>query len=560
MRLFLRVIVGLCAVFFAISPVAFAQEPAAAKQPPAAEVPAISSAVQARTPNFTLSGDLSAEAAIDMISELERFRAALLEVHDVPAGTTDQVVDIYIIHDEDMFQVLGVPETFIAVYSIANVGPRVLVNGNVLRDHPERLRHSLRHEYVHHFNSLYQKTVIPKWMEEGLAEYYAGYKEHPDGQYSFGSGLPERTYTLTYPVKAWFPMHSLVQSLGTIARVSQKERKIPWEWEGEHLDTISLFYAQSWILVHYMMNQPGGLARLDAFNEEVITIVSGGKKPAAADTYEEYKANFVSIDDDVKQAMVTAFGEPEALPNVLQDYAGQEQLPVTTYTPKTPRQDPVVSIEELSELQALALQYRLLSTIARGTSINAKMKDVKARMEADPAFEVSLLISDAAQQSSIGANALGLENLAKALAIDPDAKDGQMLKVNMQFQELLNQYYLHGDKMRDTLRPVLATQPDNPRLLVMMAMTGQRNPEELPDEVKDALARIDSTELVRRHPNIALTLIDIYTAQEDYVTALRIARRGLAFANYTQGSSFKLRGLINDLERVMAEDAASPPE
>ena len=53
--------------------------------------------VQIISDNFTLSGEIDGAAGVDIISELERFRSALLEVHDLPADQPERRLDIYVV-------------------------------------------------------------------------------------------------------------------------------------------------------------------------------------------------------------------------------------------------------------------------------------------------------------------------------------------------------------------------------------------------------------------------------------------------------------------------------
>ena len=84
--------------------------------------------IQLRSDNFTLSGKIDGAQGVDMISELERFRSALLEIHGLPADSRDQRVEIYVVSDPEIFGILGVDENFIAIYSQTNAGPRALIN------------------------------------------------------------------------------------------------------------------------------------------------------------------------------------------------------------------------------------------------------------------------------------------------------------------------------------------------------------------------------------------------------------------------------------------------
>ncbi len=512
-------------------------------------------AIQATSPNFVLSGEIPTQDAADIIMELEEFRAALLDLHDIPSKTKDFVLDIYIVSDPEIFKILDVGEAFVAIYSPSIAGPRVIVNGNTLRERPDYLRHSLRHEYVHHFNSLYQKIVIPQWMDEGLAEYYAAYEKRPDGQFTFGKDIEVSKYIMTYPTEGWISMERILASFASIEQGGQGGQKFIPQWKGPHPYKVDLFYAQSWALVHYMMNQENGLERLDGHNEYLIGITSGNAEKISAKTHDEYIVISAAQDREISDAFIRAyrFGEAE-FPAILQNYITAEKLPVKTIALKSSFTQPATPIKQLTEIEFAALQYRLMSTVARGATINSKMKELRVRLDAAPEMELSLLVSDAVQQKLLGANALAIEKLDQALAINPNVKDATILKIQTLFEELNNQYFQNGEKVRSALRSELAKQPENPLYLVIMAVSGVRDIDEPPAEVTNALQKIEQTQLVRRHPMIAFSLVNHYVAKEEYETALYIARRANLFF---PGNSFPVIGIIHELEQEIERASKS---
>ncbi|MDB2437413.1 hypothetical protein N9W89_01740 [Hellea sp.] len=513
-------------------------------------------AIQVQSDNFTLSGEINAADAIDMVSELERFRSALFEIHNIPTSATDQRVDMYIVSDPEIFKVLGLDEGFVAIYQPTIAGPRAIINGNTVSESPTDLRHSLRHEYVHHFNAHHRRQVTPRWLEEGLAEYFAAYEELPDGQYRIGAPLDTQQLILTYPIEGWYPLKAQFSSFSKIENAWRTGPvKLPAKgWQRRPDDTL-FFYAQNWALVHYMQNQPGGMEILNRIAERSISL-NGGNADTRMKAYDKKISDYLTEQkakmDDIERIAVEEFGRTtEDFLTILQSYATSSDMSVATYSPKAGRISASITTKNLSDNEAAAAQYRLLSLTSSNASINETMKTLKAQLEADPTLKDSLLVSDAAQQFMLGWAVKSREQIDKALALDPNAPNGKLLQAHIHYQEFANGNYANGSSIRQILRPLLVRYPDDADLLVKMALTSLEDMDNPAPEVSNAIKRIETTQVVQRSPITALPLANLYAAQEDYAQALYIVRRGLPFV----ARSYELNSFVNTLEDIIAEDA-----
>lgn len=514
-------------------------------------------AVQIQSDNFTLSGKIDAANAIDMISELERFRAALFEIHNVPPSTPDQRVDMYIVSNPDIFKVLGLSEDFIAIYQPTIAGPRALINGNAAAGDLAELRNSLKHEYVHHFISSHRQKVTPRWLNEGLAEYFASYEELPNGQYRIGVPHELQQLLMSYPIKGWYPMKSQMSSFSKIEYGAFPTHLPPKGWATRPGNT-SFFYVQNWALVHYMQNQAGGMDKLNRIAERAISLIGGNvdTKPNVENTsYARIKSARESEQDDLEEIVEDVLGQSvEDLKVILQNYATSEDMPIATYTPNPGRTSASVRVKNLTESQAAAEQYRLLSLTASEASISETMKSLRTQVEADPNLKPSLLVSDAAQQFMLGWAVKAREQIDMALKLDPNVPNGKLLQAYIHYQEFENGNYSKGDIIRNTLRPLLKAYPNNADLLVKMALTDLDNTGEVNAEVAQAITRIDATNVIQRAPITALPLANLYATNEDYTRALYVARRALPFTD----QKFQLYSFINNLEEIMAHNANLP--
>lgn len=117
------------------------------------------------------------------------------------------------------------------------------------------------HEYVHHFMMQYYSNAYPAWLSEGYSEYYMTASLESDRRV-IGDFNRARALSLLEPGMVWHPIEDIL-------------RKRPGElgkWNGP------IYYAQSWVLTHYILSDPQRQALLPRYLE----VVRGGRDPVAA--------------------------------------------------------------------------------------------------------------------------------------------------------------------------------------------------------------------------------------------------------------------------------------
>jgi len=93
------------------------------------------------------------------------------------------------------------------------------------------------HEYTHlllRHNSLFW----PMWLNEGMAEIYSTFETTPDGGIRVGKSHPEYLYLLAH--RPWMPLSALFAVEHDSAEYNERDRQ-------------GIFYAESWLLTHYLM-------------------------------------------------------------------------------------------------------------------------------------------------------------------------------------------------------------------------------------------------------------------------------------------------------------------
>lgn len=119
-----------------------------------------------------------------------------------------------------------------------------------------------RHEVVHLLLRHARRSRSPRWLEEGLAEYYSTL-ERSGGRLRLGKAPAAHARLLEK--SAWLDASRLM----TLR---------PGEDGAADARTTGLFYAQSWALVRWMMLEGGGSAKAAAF----LALLESGRDPASA--------------------------------------------------------------------------------------------------------------------------------------------------------------------------------------------------------------------------------------------------------------------------------------
>lgn len=119
------------------------------------------------------------------------------------------------------------------------------------------------HEYTHLLLANAVRSM-PVWLNEGLAEFYSSYQLSADGRTAeIGRILDWRIALLR---ERFLPLSQIIAVDAASALHDAAERR-------------SLFYAESWALVHYVLSQvPDGGARLNTY----ATAIAAGRAPSAA--------------------------------------------------------------------------------------------------------------------------------------------------------------------------------------------------------------------------------------------------------------------------------------
>ena len=222
-----------------------------------ADPPPLDHWARARSAHFTVITDGSAKDAERLAQRFERLRLVFGRLWPTARVDAKQVIVVAPVGDSGLSVLL--PPDWATDDAIHPAGLMVAGIDRVylgLRAGPEhRAVDSVAvHEYVH----LLVETNVPAaplWLNEGLAEFFAaGRLDESPAVF----GLPHRGHLQVLRAREWLPLEALLSA--TRGSASVRER-----W------TSATFYAQAWLLVHYLKLADGGqhAAQLTVFTAKV---------------------------------------------------------------------------------------------------------------------------------------------------------------------------------------------------------------------------------------------------------------------------------------------------
>lgn len=202
--------------------------------------------LRAQAPGFIVYSQGEPAALQRLIGDLERYDAALHVEMGVPDGPPGAPLTIYL---------LDSPKAVASVLDRRNIAgfyaPRI--DGSVILTHRRETdsngpnaRQTLFHEYAHHFMFRHIAAPWPAWYREGYADYLSTLDFLPDGR--------------------WVTGRAALYRLGTARRQSVPLLTLLEEDEGAYPEGKERwFYANAWLLVHLLRNDPLLGRRLDGY-------------------------------------------------------------------------------------------------------------------------------------------------------------------------------------------------------------------------------------------------------------------------------------------------------
>ena len=217
------------------------------------------------TAHFVITTDASARTAETYAQRIEAFRhVALMMLGADPTSTRTQgKFDIWLLRSQQQVQKLRPKFSYQVggLYFTCEEG--ALAYASVQDDSDAGLM-TLLHEYSHHLMFQSARGWYPAWYVEGFADYMST-ASMDEGGVSLGNPHPWRVRWLSQ--HRWLAFERVLAPQGIYGSDKAADE-----------EEVHSFYAQSWLLAHYMLNDSERIHRFNAY----FARVGAGEDPVAA--------------------------------------------------------------------------------------------------------------------------------------------------------------------------------------------------------------------------------------------------------------------------------------
>ncbi len=326
--------------------------------------------------------------ADDSERDIRRFSEQLERYHDAMAGVTGRTlpppspsnrVTVFVVKSErEMQRLTG--SRIIAGFYIPRAGgsvafvPRVETGGVEV----EWSMSVLLHEYAHHFIISNSNFPLPRWLNEGSAEFFSAVRFRPDGGLSMGLGARDSYLQLAFA-----------------DRVTVEELLDPDVYEKKRRrDGYDAFYGKSWALYHYLRFDPERRGQLSSY----LQLMASGKTS--------------------REAALEAFGPFADLDRDVMAYSRKSMLLGWNLAPEM-LEVGQIDVRAMTEGEVAIMPARIRSRRGVGAEEAAKVlvlaREVAARYPGDAAVLAAL----AEAEFDAGNDAEAIAAADAALALDP---------------------------------------------------------------------------------------------------------------------------------------------
>ena len=192
--------------------------------------------VSVRSKNFFLVGNASEKEIRQVATRLEQFREVFSRLF-TRTNLTSPVPTTVIVFKTDKSYAPFKPNPNLAGYFQPGPDVNYITLTTEAREGGQSPFNIIFHEYTHLLVNNNSGNV-PIWFNEGLAEYYSSVTVTDDQKFELGRPISNHVYLLRE--KKMLPLKTLFQV----------DHKSPYYNER---DKQSVFYAQSWALMHYLI-------------------------------------------------------------------------------------------------------------------------------------------------------------------------------------------------------------------------------------------------------------------------------------------------------------------
>lgn len=316
--------------------------------------------LRAETRHFVVYSNVGVTATRNYVEQLESFKhlAELILGADPKSAIASAKFTLYLFDDQDLLKTVrpSFHPSVAGVYLRCVEGAQAFAYRHRQNDigGPDIGLEILQHEYAHHLMFSRMRRFYPSWYVEGFADYLSVAKLQR-GAFIVGGNSEGRSAQLAAPTP-WIEFSVMLDPKQFVA-ATQKQQ----------INGLQ-YYAQSWVLTHYMLADSG---RTQAFNAYFDRI---GRGEDAISSFESQTGIPVAqLRNQVRAHWRKLPGLKVTVPNLPEADVAIERLPA-----------------ERSEyiLEAAALQT--CPDEARGRELTKQLKAMRAKVGKDSRFRVEL--------------------------------------------------------------------------------------------------------------------------------------------------------------------------
>ena len=267
-----------------------------------------------RSPNFTVISNSGEKEARKIADQFEQFREVFHNTFPKLRVDLGKPLIILAVRNEDSLKVL-LPGYWEAkghahpagLYAPGEERHFVALRTHVESDNPYQI---VYHEYTHAIMNLNFRD-LPIWLGEGLAEFYGNSAIH-DKEVEIGKISPYHLQILQE--NRLIPIAALLSADSNSPYYNEQNR-------------VSVFYAESWAIVHYLMLDPE--ARKQQLLSKFLTAwtATGNQVDAAQSTFGDLKKFSQSMEGYVRQRSFYISRVPTAIRGDPKSYSSREVPP-----------------------------------------------------------------------------------------------------------------------------------------------------------------------------------------------------------------------------------------
>lgn len=236
-----------------------------------------------KTENFTIFSSANEEIATNIGIKLERLRKTLTLITSVKNVNSPVPTWIYIFQDNKslkpyLFDLYGKTPNLDGYFITHDEGNYIAISAQ------DQAMRTILHEYIHFFinNNM---PEVPLWFNEGFAEYYSTFQSENN---SAKIGLPVRTHVEFLQSSSLLPLNELF-SIGQGSIYYSEET------------TQNIFYAQSWLFVHYLLRGKNGALKPKL--NQYLTYLKRGQSSDEA-FQKSFQMDYKNLQKDLKSYLM----------------------------------------------------------------------------------------------------------------------------------------------------------------------------------------------------------------------------------------------------------------